>query len=149
RFPHRSGDLASRGEPEMVVPRLPTGGHATRDVAFLPDGATMYVSVGSGSNDAEGMGRLSGTSLQNFIADHPLGATWGNETDRADVLTFDPQGKHKQIFATGIRNCVGMAVALVPDQRARRSRQRLAARLHHPRARRRLLWLAVVLHRRQ
>ena len=113
RFPYRSGDLASRGEPEMVVPRLPTGGHATRDVAFLPDGATMYVSVGSGSNDAEGMGRLSGTSLQNFIADHPLGATWGNETDRADVLTFDPQGKHKQIFATGIRNCVGMAVA--PD----------------------------------
>jgi len=31
RFPYRSGDLASRGEPEMVVPRLPTGGHATRE----------------------------------------------------------------------------------------------------------------------
>jgi len=141
RFPYRSGDLASRGEPEMVVPQLPTGGHATRDVAFLPDGATMYVSVGSGSNDAEGMGRLSGTSLQNFIADHPLGATWGNETDRADVLTFDPQGKHKQIFATRhpqLRRHGGRAGrhTMVLDQRARRSRQRLAARLHHPRARR-------------
>jgi glucose/arabinose dehydrogenase len=112
RFPYRSGDVTAR-EGETVVPRLPVGGHATRDVAFSPDGATMYVSVGSGSNDAEGMSRLSGAGLQSFIADHALGATWGNETDRADVLAFDPQGKNKQIFATGIRNCVGMAVA--PD----------------------------------
>jgi glucose/arabinose dehydrogenase len=113
RFPYRSGDLTPRGEPETVVPRLPVGGHATRDIAFSPDGATMYVSVGSGSNDAEGMSRLSGGNLQSFIADHALGATWGNETDRADVLAFDPQGKDKKIFATGLRNCVGMAVA--PD----------------------------------
>jgi hypothetical protein len=113
RFPYRSGDLAPRGEPETVVPRLPAGGHATRDVAFSPDGATLYVSVGSASNDAEGMDRLSGVSLQNFIAGHALGATWGDETERADVLAFDPQGRNKKIFATGIRNCVGMAVA--PD----------------------------------
>jgi len=113
RFPYRSGDLSPRGEPETVVPQLPVGGHATRDVAFSPDGATMYVSVGSRSNDAEGMSRLSGASLQSFIADHPLGAAWGNETDRADVLAFDPQGKDKKIFATGIRNCVGMAIT--PD----------------------------------
>ncbi len=113
RFPYRSGDLAPRGEPETVVPQLPTGGHATRDVAFSPDGATMYISVGSSSNDSEGMSRLSDESRQNFIADNPLGAIWGNEADRADVLAFDPQGKNKKAFATGIRNCVGMAVA--PD----------------------------------
>src|SRR5689334_2356689 len=111
RFPYRDGDLTPRGEAETVVPRLPTGGHATRDIAFSPDGATMYVSVGSGSNDAEGMSRLSGGTLQSFIADHALGATWGSETDRADVLAFDPQGQNKKVFATGIRNCVGMAVA--------------------------------------
>jgi glucose/arabinose dehydrogenase len=113
RFPYRNGDLTPRGEAETVVPRLPTGGHATRDVAFSPDGTMMYVSVGSGSNDAEGMSRLSGGSLQSFITDHALGASWGSETDRADVLAFDPQGQDKKIFATGIRNCVGMAVA--PD----------------------------------
>jgi glucose/arabinose dehydrogenase len=113
RFPYRSGDLTARGASETVVPRLPVGGHATRDVAFSPDGAIMYVSVGSSSNDAEGVSRLSGGNLQSFIADHALGATWGNETDRADVLAFDPQGKNKKVFATGIRNCVGMAVA--PD----------------------------------
>jgi glucose/arabinose dehydrogenase len=111
RFPYRSGDLSAQGERETVVPRLPTGGHATRDVAFSPDGATMYVSVGSASNDAAGMSRLSAASRERFIADHPLGATWGNETDRANVLAFDPQGKNKKIFATGLRNCVGMAVA--------------------------------------
>jgi glucose/arabinose dehydrogenase len=113
RFPYRNGDLSPRGEPETVVPELPVGGHATRDVAFSPDGATMYVSVGSRSNDAESMSRLSGASLQNFIANHPLGAAWIDESDRADVLAFDPQGKNKKIFATGIRNCVGMAIA--PD----------------------------------
>ncbi|MBO0719097.1 MAG: PQQ-dependent sugar dehydrogenase, partial [Rhizobiales bacterium] len=111
RFPYRSGDLAAGGEPEIVVPQLPAGGHATRDIAFSPDGATMYVSVGSRSNDAEGMSRLTGASLQNFIADHPRGATWDNEAERADVLAFDSQGKNKKIFATGIRNCVGMAIA--------------------------------------
>jgi glucose/arabinose dehydrogenase len=113
RFPYHSGDVAPRGEAQTVVPQLPTGGHATRDVVFSPDGATMYVSVGSSSNNAEGMRRLSGASLQSFIADHPLGASWGSETDRADVLAFDPQGKNKRVFATGLRNCVGMAVA--PD----------------------------------
>ena len=74
RFPYRSGDLSSRGEPETVVSQLPVGGHATRDIVFSPDGATMYMSVGSRSNDAEGMSRLSGANLQSFIADHPLGA---------------------------------------------------------------------------
>ena len=91
RFPYRSGDLSPRGEPETVVSQLPVGGHATRDIVFSPDGATMYVSVGSRSNDAEGMSRLSGANLQSFIADHPLGATWGNEK-----LAFDRQGKDKK-----------------------------------------------------
>jgi glucose/arabinose dehydrogenase len=51
---YRSGDIAPRGKAETVVPHLPVGGHATRDIAFSSDGATMYVSVGSASNDAEG-----------------------------------------------------------------------------------------------
>jgi len=111
RFPYRNGDLTARGAAETVVPHLSVGGHWTRDVVFSPDGKTMYVSVGSGSNDAEGMGKLAGTELQTWIAGHPLGATWGDEADRADVLAFDPQGQNSRVFATGIRNCVGMAVA--------------------------------------
>ena len=111
RLPYRSGDTTARGTAETIVPHLPVGGHATRDVAFSPDGKTMYVSVGSGSNDAEGMAELGARELQAWAADHAVGATWGNESDRADVLAFDPQGKNERIVATGIRNCVGMAVA--------------------------------------
>jgi glucose/arabinose dehydrogenase len=110
RFPYRNGDVTARGPAEMVVPHLPVGGHSTRDVQFSPDGKTMYVSVGSGSNAAEGLEKLSGTALQSWQAGHPLGATWGYESERADVLAFDPDGKNRRIFATGIRNCVGMAV---------------------------------------
>jgi glucose/arabinose dehydrogenase len=110
RYPYRNGDLQARGPAEVIVPRLPVGGHRTRDVAFSLDGKVMYVSVGSGSNVGDGMGKLSGAELQKWQTEQPLGAAWGNETERADVLAFDPLGKNKRIFATGIRNCVGMAI---------------------------------------
>ena len=32
------------------------------------------------------------------------------ERDRADVLAFDPDGGRKRVYATGLRNCSGMAV---------------------------------------
>jgi hypothetical protein len=111
RFPYRNGDLAARGPAEIVVPHLPVGGHSTRDVVFSPDGKTMYVSVGSGSNAGDGMEKLSAKALQAWQSNHPLGATWGDEAERADVLAFDPDGKNGRIFATGIRNCVGMAIS--------------------------------------
>jgi glucose/arabinose dehydrogenase len=111
RFPYRNGDRAARGPAEIVVPHLPVGGHSTRDVVFSPDGKTMYVSVGSRSNAGDGMEKLSAAALQTWRSDHPLGAAWGDESERADVLAFDPDGKNRRVFATGIRNCVGMAVA--------------------------------------
>jgi glucose/arabinose dehydrogenase len=112
RFAYRSGDLKARAPAETIVPRLPTGGsHRTRDVVFSPDGRTMYISVGSASNVGDDMRKLSAAELQAWQSTQPLGAAWGNETDRAAVLAFDPEGKNKRIFATGIRNCVGMAVA--------------------------------------
>jgi glucose/arabinose dehydrogenase len=111
RFPYRNGDLVARGPAETIVPRLPSGGHRTRDVVFSPDGQTMYVSVGSGSNVGEGMAALGAAELEAWRSSHPIGAAWGREANRADVLAFDPQGRNQRIFATGIRNCVGMAVA--------------------------------------
>ncbi|MEX1084189.1 MAG: PQQ-dependent sugar dehydrogenase, partial [Xanthobacteraceae bacterium] len=111
RFPYRAGDLKARGAPEMIVPRLPTGGnHWTRDVVFSKDGKRMFVSVGSASNVAQDMPPAPPGGLQNWVAENPLGAAWGAETERADVLLFDPQGKNRRIFATGIRNCVGMDI---------------------------------------
>ena len=109
RFPYKSGDLKAGGPPETIVPQLVDGGagHWTRDIAFSPDGKRMYVSVGSGSNVAEGMPKAA---PEGWAASKPLGATWGYEAGRADVLVFDPQGQNRRIYATGIRNCVGLAI---------------------------------------
>jgi glucose/arabinose dehydrogenase len=110
RFPYRSGDLTASGPPETIVPSLPSGGHWTRDIVFSPDGKTMYVSVGSGSNDAEEMDALPGLALSVFAAKHAVGATWSEEEDRADVLAFDADGSHRRVFAAGLRNCSGLTV---------------------------------------
>ncbi|HEY2228652.1 MAG TPA: PQQ-dependent sugar dehydrogenase [Xanthobacteraceae bacterium] len=110
RFAYRDGDMKARGAPETIVPELPVGGHSTRDVVFSKDGSKMFVSVGSASNDAEGRGRLDPAALRKWVQNKPAGAAWGSDTERADVLVFDPQGKGRRIFATGIRNCVGLAV---------------------------------------
>lgn len=111
RFPYRGGDLKARGAAETIVPELPSGrGHSTRDVVFSLDGSKMFVSVGSASNDGEGMGKLDASALRKWAQDKPPGAGWGIEVERADVLVFDPQGRDRRIFATGIRNCVGLAV---------------------------------------
>jgi glucose/arabinose dehydrogenase len=110
RFPYQSGDLKASGAPETIVAKIPGGyGHSTRDVVFTPDNKRMLVSVGSASNDAEGMGEPPG-GLEAWRSQQPLGASWGEETDRADVLAFDPDGKNKKVYATGIRNCVGLAM---------------------------------------
>ena len=60
RFPYRAGDMKASGVAKVVVASLPAGEHSTRDIVFTPDGKRMLVSVGSGSNDAEGMGRPPG-----------------------------------------------------------------------------------------
>jgi glucose/arabinose dehydrogenase len=110
RFPYKAGDTKASGKAEMVVAELPHGwGHSTRDIAFSSDGKRMLISVGSGSNDADGIGKAP-EGAQSWIGNHPLGAAWDTETDRADVLMFDPDGKHPGVFATGIRNCVGLAI---------------------------------------
>jgi glucose/arabinose dehydrogenase len=97
RFPYHSGDLHATGPAQTIVPDIPGyaqlagGGHWTRDVVFSKDGQHMLVSVGSGSNvdDAD---------------------THTREFHRADVLEYTPDGKFLEVYAHGIRNCVGEAI---------------------------------------
>ena len=91
RLPYSNGDLEASGKPEHIVDLPRAGGHWTRDVAFSPDGRTMYVAVGSASN-----------------VDDP--DTTATEKNRADILAFDPDGSNMRIYASGIRNPVGLAV---------------------------------------
>jgi glucose/arabinose dehydrogenase len=103
RFAYKFGDLKAAHAPETIVPDLPGyaqlrgGGHWTRDVVFSADGKHMLVSVGSGSN-----------------ADDP--DTHPNEFHRADVLEYTPEGKFVEVYAYGIRNCVGEAINSVTGQ---------------------------------
>ena len=112
RFAYQSGDMTARAAPETVVAKLAssTGGHSTRDVEFSQDGRRMLVSVGSGSNLAEGMPVKTPAEAKAWEADHMLGSTWGREEDRADLLSFNPDGGDRTIFASGIRNCVTVRV---------------------------------------
>jgi glucose/arabinose dehydrogenase len=97
RFAYNSGDLRSASSPQTMVPNIPGyaqlrgGGHWTRDVVFSADGKYLLVSVGSGSNVDD-------------PDKHP------NEFHRADVLEFTPEGKFVEVYAYGLRNCVGEAI---------------------------------------
>ncbi|RJT34133.1 sorbosone dehydrogenase family protein [Mesorhizobium waimense] len=110
RFAYRDGDLKAAGEPETIVADIPSSHHWTRDITFSPDGKTLYLSVGSGSNIAEDIGKEPKGGVEQWAKSQPLGAAWGSEQGRADVLAFDPDGKNRRSFATGLRNCSGMTV---------------------------------------
>lgn len=87
RFPYHNGDMTSTGPPEHLDD-LPSGGHhRSRDIQFSPDGKKMYVSVGSQEN----------------VNDGP------EELHRADILEYNPDGSGLRVYASGIRNAVGIA----------------------------------------
>jgi glucose/arabinose dehydrogenase len=94
RFAYHNGDLQATGAPEMIVNDIPGGGHLqggghwTRDIVFSLDGKKMYVSVGSHSN----------------VSDDAA------EFHRASVHEYNPDGSGFRIYASGIRNAVGLAV---------------------------------------
>ena len=96
RYPYQNGDIKPRGKVEMIVPDIPGwgelrgGGHWTRDIAFSQNGKKMYVSVGSHSNVYENPNE--------------------NEKERATILEFNPDGTGRRIYASGIRNSVGIAI---------------------------------------
>jgi glucose/arabinose dehydrogenase/cytochrome c5 len=90
RFAYHNGDLQARSKPEQLI-ELPTGGHSTRDIRFSLDGKRMFVAVGSHSNvdDVD---------------------TTPAEKNRANVLVYNPDGSDMHVYASGIRNPVGLAV---------------------------------------
>jgi glucose/arabinose dehydrogenase/cytochrome c2 len=116
RYAYKTGDTAATGVPEVIVPQLYPGaavGHSTRDIAFSPDGKRMFVSVGSASNVAQDMSKKTVAQARAWDQQHGLGASWDAESNRAAVLVFEMsegQVKSSKLFATGIRNCVGLTI---------------------------------------
>jgi glucose/arabinose dehydrogenase len=91
RFPYHSGDLKATGAVEVLVPELPTGGHSTRDIVFSQDGKRMFVAVGSQSN----------------VDDPDVNK---GEFHRANILEYTLEGKFVDVYASGIRNPVGLGI---------------------------------------
>ena len=110
RYPYRNGDLKARGAAQVIIPKLgaSTGGHWTRDLTFSADGRRLYVSVGSKGNLNEGLPNWPVDKAIAFDKVHGLGAAWGDDEDRANVLVSDPLGHGLHVYAAGIRNCSGL-----------------------------------------
>ncbi|MBW8873869.1 MAG: sorbosone dehydrogenase family protein [Acidobacteria bacterium] len=91
RFPYTPGEtkITATGVKVVDLPAGPINHHWTKNVIASADGSKLYVAVGSNSNAAE-----------NGIA---------AEEGRAAIWEVDPAtGKHR-IFASGLRNPVGLA----------------------------------------
>ncbi|HEY5062388.1 MAG TPA: hypothetical protein VII52_12685, partial [Gemmatimonadaceae bacterium] len=91
RVPYTTGQTRITERPVKVVD-LPAGTidhHWTKNVIASADGTRLYVTVGSNSNAAE-----NGIEA---------------ETGRAAIWEVDPSTGSHRVFATGLRNPVGMA----------------------------------------
>jgi glucose/arabinose dehydrogenase len=93
RFDYAPGATEIDAPPTKVadLPAGPINYHWTKSLAASPDGARLYVGIGSNSNAGE----------------NGLGA----EKDRARIIEIDPATGTTRDFATGLRNPVGLAFA--------------------------------------
>ena len=93
QFDYKIGDLKLNGVGKKIV-SLPAGGynnHWTRNIIANKKGDKIYISVGSGSNVGEnGMDK---------------------EVRRANILEINLDGSGERIYASGLRNPVGMGWA--------------------------------------
>ncbi|MDW8849355.1 sorbosone dehydrogenase family protein [Flavobacterium sp. MMLR14_040] len=90
QYPYKNNPLKLETKGVKIL-ELPAGGynnHWTRNLLANADGTKIYVSVGSGSNVAE-----------NGI---------DKEIRRACILEINPDGTGEKIYASGLRNPVGM-----------------------------------------
>jgi glucose/arabinose dehydrogenase len=86
RWKYTAGLKHVEGAPEKIAALPGGGGHSTRTLMFNADATKLYVSIGSASNvDAEG-------------------------PPRASILEMNPDGSGLRVFASGIRNGVGLAI---------------------------------------
>ena len=92
-FPYQPGQTRITAAPRPLI-ALPAGGynnHWTRNLLLSPDARTLYVSVGSASNVGEyGM---------------------DEEKRRAAILAVDLASGRERLYASGLRNPVGMGFA--------------------------------------
>ena len=89
-FPYHHGQLRIDAAPTRVagLPGGPINHHWTKSLLASPDGSRLYVGVGSNSN----------------VGENGMAA----EVDRAAILEVDPASGDYRVFASGLRNPVGL-----------------------------------------
>ncbi|RDC56336.1 sorbosone dehydrogenase family protein [Pedobacter chinensis] len=90
QYPYKTGDTKITAQGKKIL-SLPAGGynnHWTRNLITNADKSKIYVTVGSGSN----------------VAEHGI----ENEVRRANILEINPDGTGEKIYASGLRNPVGV-----------------------------------------
>lgn len=88
RFNYKPGQTEADSKPERLV-ELTRGGynqHWTRNIIFSKDGKKMFLAIGSETN----------VSVE-------------ADPRRAAISVYDPDGKDHRIFASGLRNPIGLA----------------------------------------
>lgn len=93
QYPYQQGQTKIEGKGKKILD-LPAGGynnHWTRNLITNKDQSKIYISVGSGSN----------------VAEHGM----ENEVRRANILEINPDGSSEIVYASGLRNPVGMGWA--------------------------------------
>jgi glucose/arabinose dehydrogenase len=92
RFPYRTGEtrIAAAGTKLTDLPAGRRNHHWTKTIVAGPDGSRLYASVGSNSN----------------VAEHGM----AQEEGRAAIWEIDRATGAKRLFATGLRNAVGLAI---------------------------------------
>jgi glucose/arabinose dehydrogenase len=90
RYAYKEGEtkITSKGEKILDLPAGGYNNHWTRNLLANADGSKIYISVGSASN----------------VADHGI----DEEKRRANILQINPDGTGEKVFASGLRNPVGM-----------------------------------------
>lgn len=90
RYAFKKGAISSKGEKLVSLPAGGYNNHWTRNIILSADSNKIFISVGSGSNVGEnGM---------------------EHEVRRAAILEVNLDGSGERIFASGIRNPVGMSI---------------------------------------
>ncbi|HEX5323149.1 MAG TPA: PQQ-dependent sugar dehydrogenase [Capsulimonadaceae bacterium] len=94
RFPYKNGDLKAAGPGKLLIHLTPGGynQHWTRTLLVSPDSRKLYVSVGSRENVG--------------IEGPP----------RACIMEYNPDGTGGRVFASGLRNAVGLGISPVTHQ---------------------------------
>lgn len=89
RYVYQPGDLGIKSNAEKIADLPPEGRHWTRNIIANETGSKIYIAVGSASNVAEdGLDK---------------------EINRANILEINPDGSGLRVYASGLRNPVGMA----------------------------------------